>query len=56
VSWAAEVPHHPDRRDVFITQTLNLILLTAGELSELRTTLKDCFKPEAKKDDREVGG
>jgi hypothetical protein len=42
---------------MLMLQTLNLILLTASELSELRTSLKDSFAfgPDAKtKDAREV--
>lgn len=37
-----------------MVQTLNLILLTAPELSPLRTSLKNCFQPSATDADRQV--
>ena len=37
-----------------MVQTLNLILLTAIELGELRHILRTSFQPSAKSEDREV--
>lgn len=37
-----------------MVQTLNLILLTAPELAPLRKTLKECFRPSATGQDRQV--
>ncbi|CAN0011364.1 unnamed protein product, partial [Phaeothamnion confervicola] len=39
---------------IMVQQSLNLILLTAAELEELRTALKMSFQPEASPEDREL--
>ncbi len=47
-----------DKQDLefvsIVVQTLNLILLTAPELAELRRLLKGCFRQDANPDDKEV--
>jgi vacuole morphology and inheritance protein 14 len=55
ISLAAVLRASPDPEFASImVQTLNLILLTALELGELRTVLKRSFQPSASGEDREV--
>jgi len=55
ISLAAVLRNAPDLEFASImVQTLNLILLTALELGELRHVLKTSFQPTASRDDRDV--
>jgi len=55
MSLASILTDKPDLEfSSLMVQTLNLILLTAPELSPLRKTLKECFQPNAVAQDRQA--